>query len=79
MERRSGYCLSVIMLVFGVVFLHCLVMTSFAANVTYDHRALVVDGRRRVLISGSIHYPRSTPDVSFYFFFPQNFLKKCFF
>lgn len=63
MERRSGYCLSVIMLVFGVIFLHCLVMTSFAANVTYDHRALVIDGKRRVLISGSIHYPRSTPDM----------------
>ncbi|KAL7201941.1 hypothetical protein ACSBR1_033602 [Camellia fascicularis] len=37
--------------------------TSFGANVTYDHRALVIDGNRRVLISGSIHYPRSTPDM----------------
>lgn len=37
--------------------------TSLAATVTYDHRALVIDGKRRVLISGSIHYPRSTPDV----------------
>ncbi|MFS8016539.1 putative beta-galactosidase [Helianthus anomalus] len=35
-----------------------------AVNVTYDHRALVIDGKRRVLVSGSIHYPRSTPDVS---------------
>ena len=34
-----------------------------AATVTYDHRALVIDGTRRVLISGSIHYPRSTPEV----------------
>ncbi|KAJ0967648.1 hypothetical protein J5N97_024565 [Dioscorea zingiberensis] len=33
------------------------------ANVTYDHRALVIDGTRRVLISGSIHYPRSTPEM----------------
>ncbi|XP_068646886.1 beta-galactosidase 8-like [Aristolochia californica] len=33
------------------------------ANVTYDHRALVIDGKRRVLISGSIHYPRSTPEM----------------
>lgn len=52
-----------VMLVFGGLVLHCLVMTSFAANVTYDHRALVIDGQRRVLISGSIHYPRSTPDM----------------
>ncbi|XP_075485409.1 beta-galactosidase 8-like isoform X2 [Primulina tabacum] len=35
----------------------------FGANVTYDQRALVIDGRRRVLISGSIHYARSTPDM----------------
>ena len=38
----------------------------FCANLTYDHRALVIDGKRRVLISGSIHYPRSTPEVSLY-------------
>ncbi|KAL2328638.1 hypothetical protein Fmac_022065 [Flemingia macrophylla] len=37
--------------------------SSFCANVTYDHRALVIDGKRRVLISGSIHYPRSTPEM----------------
>ncbi|CAL0321928.1 unnamed protein product [Lupinus luteus] len=37
--------------------------TLFCANVQYDHRALVIDGKRRVLISGSIHYPRSTPEM----------------
>ncbi|CAJ1955977.1 unnamed protein product [Sphenostylis stenocarpa] len=37
--------------------------TLFSANVQYDHRALVIDGKRRVLISGSIHYPRSTPEM----------------
>lgn len=36
----------------------------FGVNVTYDHRGLVIGGRRRVLISGSIHYMRSTPQVS---------------
>eukprot|EP00927_Polykrikos_kofoidii_P061211 TRINITY_DN56077_c0_g1_i1.p1 TRINITY_DN56077_c0_g1~~TRINITY_DN56077_c0_g1_i1.p1 ORF type:complete len:798 (+),score=105.28 TRINITY_DN56077_c0_g1_i1:64-2394(+) len=30
-------------------------------NVSYDHRALKIDGKRRLLVSGSIHYPRSTP------------------
>lgn len=34
-----------------------------AATVTYDHRALVINGQRRALLSGSIHYPRTTPDV----------------
>lgn len=44
--------------------LACFLATcTFAANVTYDHRALVIDGERRVLVSGSIHYPRSTPEM----------------
>eukprot|EP00250_Pteridium_aquilinum_P015845 c22797_g1_i1 orf=77-2668(+) len=34
-----------------------------AGNVSYDERALVIDGQRRVLLSGSIHYPRSTPQM----------------
>lgn len=53
---------------FSFFFLLFLLLSSFpffaaAANVTYDHRALVIDGQRRVLISGSIHYPRSTPEM----------------
>lgn len=31
--------------------------------VTYDKKAVLVDGQRRILFSGSIHYPRSTPEV----------------
>lgn len=48
-----------------IFFLFSSVSSFFAAavNVTYDHRALVIDGRRRVLVSGSIHYPRSTPEM----------------
>lgn len=45
-----------------IVFLSA-VTASLAATVTYDHRALVIDGKRRVLISGAIHYPRSTPQM----------------
>ena len=33
------------------------------AAVSYDHRAVVINGQRRVLISGSIHYPRSAPEM----------------
>ncbi|XP_059635184.1 beta-galactosidase 6-like, partial [Cornus florida] len=36
---------------------------GLSTTVTYDHRALVIDGKRRILQSGSIHYPRSTPEV----------------
>ncbi|KAI3758607.1 hypothetical protein L6452_06174 [Arctium lappa] len=33
------------------------------ANVTYDGRSLIINGQRQILFSGSIHYPRSTPDM----------------
>ncbi|XP_022970625.1 beta-galactosidase 8-like [Cucurbita maxima] len=52
------FAVVVVLVVFGV-----LDSFSLAANVTYDHRALVIDGERRVLVSGSIHYPRSTPEM----------------
>lgn len=32
-------------------------------DVTYDGRSLIIKGERRILFSGSIHYPRSTPEV----------------
>ncbi|KAL8171772.1 hypothetical protein V2J09_023576 [Rumex salicifolius] len=32
-----------------------------AFNVSYDHRSLIIDGQRKLLISSSIHYPRSVP------------------
>lgn len=34
-------------------------------EVSYDERALVIDGQRRIILSGSIHYPRSTPEVMY--------------
>ena len=33
-------------------------------EVTYDGRSLIIDGQRKMLFSGSIHYPRSTPEVN---------------
>ncbi|PSS10279.1 Beta-galactosidase [Actinidia chinensis var. chinensis] len=35
---------------------------GLSSTVTYDGKVLVIDGKRRVLQSGSIHYPRSTPE-----------------
>ncbi|KAL0326147.1 UNVERIFIED_CONTAM: Beta-galactosidase 16 [Sesamum radiatum] len=32
-------------------------------DVTYDGRSVIVDGQRKLLFSGSIHYPRSTPQM----------------
>lgn len=36
---------------------------STGGSVTYDGRSLIINGKRSILFSGSIHYPRSTPDV----------------
>ncbi|CAN4086933.1 unnamed protein product [Withania somnifera] len=36
---------------------------SGAASISYDHKAIIVNGQRRILISGSVHYPRSTPEM----------------
>ncbi|XP_078432092.1 beta-galactosidase-like [Wolffia australiana] len=41
-----------------------LLLSGFVAGrVTYDQRSIVINGQRRILISGSIHYPRSTPEM----------------
>ncbi|CAA0843424.1 Beta-galactosidase 3 [Striga hermonthica] len=32
-------------------------------SVTYDKKAIIINGQRKILLSGSIHYPRSTPDM----------------
>ncbi|KAL8127135.1 hypothetical protein AgCh_014162 [Apium graveolens] len=33
------------------------------SSVTYDNKAIIINGQRRILLSGSIHYPRSTPEM----------------
>ena len=38
-------------------------------NVGYDRKALVINGQRKILFSGSIHYPRSTPQVFIFLFY----------
>ncbi|PKA59007.1 Beta-galactosidase [Apostasia shenzhenica] len=38
-------------------------LTPAAASVSYDRKAVVINGQRKILISGSIHYPRSTPEM----------------
>ncbi|XP_022954831.1 beta-galactosidase 16-like [Cucurbita moschata] len=34
-----------------------------SGNVTYDGRSLIINGEHKLLFSGSIHYPRSTPEM----------------
>nr|AEG76892.1 putative beta-galactosidase [Linum usitatissimum]AEG76893.1 putative beta-galactosidase [Linum usitatissimum] len=38
-------------------------VSPVTATVTYDGKAIIVNGQRRILIAGSIHYPRSTPEM----------------
>ncbi|OMO91660.1 hypothetical protein COLO4_18204 [Corchorus olitorius] len=35
-----------------------------SATVSYDSKAIIINGKRRILMSGSIHYPRSTPQAA---------------
>jgi len=37
---------------------------SVSAKVWYDYRAIKINDQRRILLSGGIHYPRSTPEVT---------------
>ncbi|KAG1335411.1 Beta-galactosidase [Cocos nucifera] len=54
----SRWLLAVLMVALMVA-----LFSSGDAAVSYDHRAIIINGQRRILISGSIHYPRSTPDM----------------
>ncbi len=33
------------------------------SKISYDSRAILIEGKRMILLSGSIHYPRSTPGM----------------
>ncbi|KAF2298722.1 hypothetical protein GH714_026217 [Hevea brasiliensis] len=46
-----------------IVVLLSLGFQGIQCDVTYDNKALIIDGQRRILFSGSIHYPRSTPQM----------------
>ncbi|KAJ6421070.1 hypothetical protein OIU84_028446 [Salix udensis] len=47
---------------FAILFL-C--SSCVAYEVTFDNRAIKINGERKLIISGSIHYPRSTPEYDF--------------
>ncbi|KAL7155366.1 hypothetical protein ABFS83_03G070300 [Erythranthe nasuta] len=53
---------SVIFFFFFFIFLVLFVING-NCTVTYDNKAILLNGQRRILLSGSLHYPRSTPDM----------------
>ncbi|KHF97862.1 Beta-galactosidase 3 [Gossypium arboreum] len=57
--ERSSFSRFLIVFCFAV----CLECQLVQCSVTYDRKAIVINGQRRILFSGSIHYPRSTPEM----------------
>ncbi|KAK3226688.1 hypothetical protein Dsin_006550 [Dipteronia sinensis] len=55
---RPSYC--VLMLCFAALLFGSL---SSATDISFDGRGLKIDGERTLILSGSIHYPRSTPEM----------------
>ncbi|KAJ8528232.1 hypothetical protein K7X08_021924 [Anisodus acutangulus] len=55
---RTNVLLLVLLVICSLV-----LISSVEASVTYDDRAIIINGKRKILISGSIHYPRSTPEM----------------
>ncbi|CAK9159233.1 unnamed protein product [Ilex paraguariensis] len=53
----SSKCFLCLLLIFS------LATYTYAVEVSHDGRAITIDGERKVLISGSIHYPRSTSEM----------------
>ncbi|KAK6941269.1 D-galactoside/L-rhamnose binding SUEL lectin domain [Dillenia turbinata] len=47
----------------SILVLSLLFCLSSGVRVSHDGRAITIDGQHRVLLSGSIHYPRSTPEM----------------
>ncbi|GAB4846757.1 Beta-galactosidase 7 [Ancistrocladus abbreviatus] len=47
---------------FALVFV-CFLHSSSSTIVSHDGRAITINGVRRIIQSGSIHYPRSTPEM----------------
>ncbi|CAI8586590.1 unnamed protein product [Vicia faba] len=50
-------CYSIILM--SIIMLH----SCFAIEVNYDSKALIINGERRLIFSGAIHYPRSTVEM----------------
>ncbi|KAK1318251.1 Beta-galactosidase 9 [Acorus calamus] len=68
MQMMLGFRRGFQSVVLAMVFLHVGITVTVGSffepfNVSYDHRALILGGRRRMLISAGIHYPRATPEM----------------
>ncbi|KAL5973631.1 hypothetical protein ACLOJK_030285 [Asimina triloba] len=62
-RSRSNSRFLLLLLTIATLLLFLASLPSATASVSYDRKALIVNGQRRILISGSIHYPRSVPEM----------------
>lgn len=60
---RSLHVFLLLLLLLSVASIVPIASARKPINVTYDQRALIINGQRRMLISAGIHYPRATPEV----------------
>jgi hypothetical protein len=51
----------------GFVVALSVLVAAVECAVAYDKKAVLIDGQMRILFSGSIHFPRSTPDVTAFY------------
>lgn len=59
-KKTMGFMWKILLILVFLTF----ACSSVRATVSYDDKAFIINGRRKILISGSIHYPRSTPQVT---------------
>ncbi|XP_021865439.2 beta-galactosidase 15-like [Spinacia oleracea] len=50
-------------LLLGIITILSVTHSTFATEVSQDGRAILINGERKIILSGSIHYPRSTPEM----------------
>ncbi|KAJ6757863.1 BETA-GALACTOSIDASE RELATED [Salix koriyanagi] len=70
LEKMLSICLYEALYMRRVLFLVAAVLAVLGSgsivhggDVTYDGRSLIIGGRRKIVFSGSIHYPRTTPEM----------------
>lgn len=61
LNKQLGMCNALLILLLGCSWLFASVEVE--GSVSYDSKAITIHGKRRILISGSIHYPRSSPEM----------------
>ncbi|MCO5601268.1 hypothetical protein L7F22_055387 [Adiantum nelumboides] len=63
MQMKRAFAFEANMLMVGVMMMMMAMNIVAGSSIEYDGRGLLFDAQPKLLISGSIHYPRSTPQM----------------